>query len=85
MTLPTLPPLPLALPALPALPTLAPAPLYSIWYPMSRAPWQPGWYELQEDGGAINADRAHWNGIEWDAMPDLLRVACAWRGLAQQP
>ena len=75
-----LPPLPL--PPLPALP-----PLYSIWFPICRDPWQPGWYEAQCLSGAVWGERVHWNGVYWDQFPyaDIPGAPelVAWRGLAQ--
>lgn len=56
MQLPLLPPLPV-LPPLPPLPVF---PQFSPWYPLDRAPWQAGFYEVRDDDGVIFDVRPRW-------------------------
>lgn len=81
--LPILPPLP-AMPKLPAVQSPLPfEPEYSPWFPISKQPWEPGWYDIKAEG--IDAvcvfDRRYlFDGSKWEFLPI---DGVAWRGLAR--
>lgn len=105
--LPPLPPLPvLAVRAAKVLPDgeIVPAavglvplpfePVHSPWFPMSRNPWQHGYYEIKtllsvvdavtgEIGEHILPYRVMWDGREWAFAANFRRKPIAWRGLAR--
>lgn len=77
MQLPLLP-LPLLQPLpLPAIPT----PEYSPWYPLTREPWEAGFYEVKDADGVAWAERFFWTPSSgWgDELPGAV---IAWRGKA---
>lgn len=88
-----LPPLPI-LPALPKLPTLAAqAPLpfepdYSPWFPMSRQPWESGYYQIKTINRGVEVtleERMLYEvGSGWHITDtgSIEAAPLAWRGLA---
>lgn len=84
MQLPLLP----VLPALPPLPELPSFHQHSPWFPLDRAPWEHGRYQIKIDSteqlqGHIAAGLYLWDGREWaDKLP---KGSIAWRGLGAKP
>lgn len=45
---------------LPMLPPLPVFPEFSPWFPIDRAPWEGGFYEVRDIEGVIYSDRPRW-------------------------
>lgn len=87
-----LPPLPTIAPVQQSLPLLAPLPTIpdrlTEWFPMRKAPWEPGEYEVRHDPvrgcTTDKITRETWDGFNWTTLRGKF-TANGWRGLAQQP
>lgn len=67
-------PLPLPVLALPMLPPLPVFPEFSPWFPIDRAPWEGGFYEVRDVEGVIYSDRPRWMPEKWANRNEVVRV-----------